>query len=257
MPQRLPLQTNATRDERSSRRVRQDCLSPALASLKFCPAWAILIPIQSIIRLTLLSIRRLAGGVKPGRQDGIMFMETATDRIRPVALVVALATLLVLPATSPAQSGTWTNTNSGLWSDASNWSGGSVADGIGSTGDFSRVDVTADVTVHLDSARTNGYLVFGDTATNTPAGWTLDDNGDTANILTLAGGTPSITATNLGAGKSVTISAPVDVAAANTDLDLVIAGREGWKPEAVQRAPGHRHARDVLPDRVSARDGKR
>jgi len=134
-------------------------------ALIFSPAWAILISTQSITRLTLLSIRRLAGGVKPGRQDGIMFMESTTDRIRPAALVVAITALLVLPATTLAQSGTWTNTNSGLWSDANNWGAGIVADGTNNAADFSTIDITDDVTVHLDTPRTIGSLVFGDTAT--------------------------------------------------------------------------------------------
>src|SRR5690349_19861479 len=37
--------------------------------------------------------------------------------------------------------GTWTNTASGgLWSNTGNWSGGVVADGTGSTADFSTLD---------------------------------------------------------------------------------------------------------------------
>lgn len=101
--------------------------------------------------------------------------------------------------------GVWTNAAGGLWSDASNWSGGTVADGAGSA-DFNSINASADVTVHLDSPRTVSALVFGDTATNTPAGWIIDDNGAATNVLTLSG-TPTVTANAMGTGKLATISA--------------------------------------------------
>lgn len=127
------------------------------------------------------------------------------------ALVVAMAGVAGLA--SAQTSGTWTNTVSGgLWSGAGNWSGGIVADGSGATGFFNSVDITVDHTVHLDTARTIGSLTFGDAATNTPAGWVLDNNGDAANILTLAGGTPTITVGALGTNRIdrvATISAEI------------------------------------------------
>lgn len=61
----------------------------------------------------------------------------------------------------------------------------------------------------LDSARTIGNLVFSDTTTSSAAGWTLDNNGNAANILTLAGTTPTITVNALGTGKTATISANI------------------------------------------------
>ncbi len=60
----------------------------------------------------------------------------------------------------------------------------------------------------MDSARTIGNLVFGDTNTSSAAGWTL-----TGNTLTLAGATPSITVNALGGTKTATISAVVAGAA--------------------------------------------
>ena len=42
------------------------------------------------------------------------------DRIHPVGAAMAMAALLVLPATAPADSGTWTNTFSGNWSVTNN-----------------------------------------------------------------------------------------------------------------------------------------
>ncbi|HEV2971768.1 MAG TPA: autotransporter-associated beta strand repeat-containing protein, partial [Pirellulales bacterium] len=100
--------------------------------------------------------------------------------------------------------GTWTDTTSGgLWSDPSNWSGGVVADGTDGIADFSTLDLTADNTVHLDSSRTIGSLLFGDT---TPSNnWTLHNNGNAANILTMgvSSGSPLIQVNN----QSATISA--------------------------------------------------
>lgn len=100
-------------------------------------------------------------------------------------------------------SGTWTNLAGGNWSDVNNWTNGTVADGSGNTASFSTMDPVADVAVHLDSARTIGTLSFGDTDTNTAAGWTVDNNGNPANVLTL---TSAITVNALGAGKVATVS---------------------------------------------------
>ena len=96
-----------------------------------------------------------------------------------------------------ATNGTWTDaTSGGLWSATGNWSGGSVANGTDGIADFSTLNLTADNTVHLDSARTIGQLIFGDT---TPSNnWILDNNGNSANTLTMAvsTGSPAITVNN-------------------------------------------------------------
>lgn len=129
-------------------------------------------------------------------------------------LLVAFLQMVGLAGLSVAQtSGTWTNTTSGgAWSVPGNWAGGIVADGSGSTGLFNAVNITTDNTVHLDTPRTIGNLAFGDTATNTPAGWILDNNASALNILTLAGTTPTITVNALGTNvfdRSATISAEI------------------------------------------------
>lgn len=101
--------------------------------------------------------------------------------------------------------GTWIADASGLWTDVTKWSGG-VANGTG-TADFSAIDITADRTVSLDAALSVGGLTFGDTAAATPAGWTINNNGNPANILTLAGTSPAITVNALGPGNTASISA--------------------------------------------------
>jgi autotransporter-associated beta strand protein len=104
----------------------------------------------------------------------------------------------------PTALGTWTNSAGGLWGTAGNWLSDIVATGGGSTADFNTLNLTADTTVDLDSARTIGNLIFGDTDTSSAADWTL-----TGNTLTLAGTTPTITVNPLGGTKTVTISAVV------------------------------------------------
>ena len=102
--------------------------------------------------------------------------------------------------------GVWTANASGTWSDTGNWSGGTPANGTGSA-DFASLDITADRTVRLDAALSVSGMTFGDTATGTAAGWTVNDNGNSANILTLAGTAPAITVNALGTGKAATIGA--------------------------------------------------
>ncbi len=130
-------------------------------------------------------------------------------------LAGSIAAFLTMQA-AHAANGTWTQTTSGgNWSDTANWSGGTIADGA-FTADFSTIDITADNTVHLDSARTFTTLKFGDTDTSSAASWILDNNGNSANTLAVAG-TPFITVgpvvspvlPGLGTGKNVTISAVI------------------------------------------------
>jgi autotransporter-associated beta strand protein len=117
-----------------------------------------------------------------------------------------------------AASGVWTNTASGkLWSGTANWTNGIVADGSGSTADFSQVNIPAGTTtVHLDASHTLTALIFGDSNAGTAGSWALDDNSSSgANALTLSGSNPTITVNTLGSGASATISAN-------------IAGTTGW-----------------------------
>src|SRR5262245_45004487 len=92
--------------------------------------------------------------------------------------VGALALFIVLTpfATSFAANGLWiATTGTELWSTTGNWSGGVVANGADFTADFGTLNLVANNTVHLDSARTIGALIFGDTVPSN--NWTLDNNG--------------------------------------------------------------------------------
>lgn len=117
-----------------------------------------------------------------------------TQRNGRILASVAAAVVASCVGSAHAASGTWTGT-SGLWSDTANWSGGSVADGASSASggavvvsqaDFGTLALSGNQTVSLDSARTIGGLVFGDTDA-TPNNWTLDNNGVSTNRLTLQG----------------------------------------------------------------------
>jgi len=127
-----------------------------------------------------------------------------------------------------AGSGVWTNTDSdGLWSDSANWEAGVIANGSGTTADFGARDIDGDVVVQLDSPRTVGRVVFGDADYTSPGTWTLRDNGNAANILTLDGPAPTI---EVGGFISTPASDPTDVPAANAypaSLDVELAGTGG------------------------------
>lgn len=132
---------------------------------------------------------------------------------RAAMLAIFLMGAFAVGTASAQTNGEWTNTVSGgLWSNPGNWEGGLVADGAGAAANFDVIDITADNTVHLDSPRTLRLLGFMDTATNTPANWILDNNGNPANILTLAGTAPTLYVASMGTdglNRGVTISAQI------------------------------------------------
>ena len=106
-------------------------------------------------------------------------------------------------------SAVWTAPAGGLWDTTDNWLSHVIGAGSGETADFSTLDITSDTTVNLDSARTIGTLVFGDTDIGSAAGWTLGNNSVAGNTLTLAGATPTVMVNALGDDKVTTISAVV------------------------------------------------
>ncbi len=124
-------------------------------------------------------------------------------KIRVAGALLGSNLLLFNVQQAAAADGSWNVDDNGSWSEAAKWSP-DIADGAGSTATFAN-DQTLDATITLDSARTIGNLVFGDADTGTPASWTISG----ANVLTLAGTTPTITVGTLGVDKSVTISSVI------------------------------------------------
>src|SRR5215510_1118791 len=97
----------------------------------------------------------------------------------------------------------------GVWSDNTNWEQNQIANGVSATADFASLDITEDVTVHLDSPRLLGNMIFGDTDVTTAANWLLDDNGSPSNVVNLAvnTGSPTIMVNPLGGSAVATIGA--------------------------------------------------
>ncbi len=125
--------------------------------------------------------------------------------------ILASATLAALGTMAAAATSSWEFDAGGNWitSDGTPWVGDVVAEGSGATAFFNGVDITATRTVALTAPLTIGNLYFGDTATGTAASWTVSDNANPANALTLAGATPTITVDALGTNGVVTISAKI------------------------------------------------
>ena len=108
----------------------------------------------------------------------------------------------------PPNTAIWVG-NSGNWSTAGTWVSGVIGSGVDFNINFTGVDLTADQTITLDSARTVGNITFED-ATNPSHNLTISG----ANVLTLdrTSGVPTIDVTQ--AGRTLTISS-------------VIAGNDG------------------------------
>jgi hypothetical protein len=148
-----------------------------------------------------------------------------------------------LPPTlsAPTASGIWTSNATGTWGSATNWQGGVIADGAGSTAHFDALNITTPVTVLLDTSRTIGELYVGDTDgtdryTISPTSSTLTfDNvsntailqqsstsaGDTINVSILLNG--DLDVKNLSASNPFTISGNIAPASAGFHF-LTFAG---------------------------------
>lgn len=106
----------------------------------------------------------------------------------------------------------WTNPAGGLWSDIANWSQGNVATGAGELADFAQLNLVANATVSLDSSRTLGALVFGDTMPSHD--WTLATSNSSE--LTLGGVSPA---------PSITVNSRT------TSINVRIVGTQGFTKE--------------------------
>jgi fibronectin-binding autotransporter adhesin len=103
----------------------------------------------------------------------------------------------------------WTNAAGGTWNTAGNWADSLVPNGAGISASFATLDITTDTTVNLNSPRTIGNLTFGDTDSLSAAGWILANNASAANVLTLAGSSPTVTVAGLDTTKAASITAIV------------------------------------------------
>jgi fibronectin-binding autotransporter adhesin len=141
-------------------------------------------------------------------------------RLAAALALVLFSALTAGPALAQTR-GTWNVDASGTWSVTSNWLGNAVAGGVSGTANFTN-NITADCTVSLDTNRSLGAFVFGDSGTASAASWTVAPvTGGTT--ITMANGTNSalITVNALGTGATATISA---VLASSTSPSIVKNG---------------------------------
>ena len=124
-------------------------------------------------------------------------------------ILITTASAMLLISTAFADDGTWNvTTTPASWDTATNWLDNTIANGAGFTANFSTLDITANTTVTLDSDRTIGNLIFGDTNTSSAAGWILAGQGEEpTEILTLDGPSPTITVNALAGGRNASITA--------------------------------------------------
>lgn len=137
-----------------------------------------------------------------------------------------------------AADGTWIDSDGdGLWSDTANWSGGTIADGSGSTANFNTLDANPATVntnfpgfyrnaIGLDTSRTIGNLIFGDSDTSTPGGWEVYVPSGTP-VLTLAGTTPTITVNPLGPIDTGTLGDATPEFIDDAIIRMSIAGTQG------------------------------
>jgi len=117
-------------------------------------------------------------------------------------LAVALLGLATCSDALAQTRGTWNVDADGLWSVTTNWLNNTVAGGVSGTATFAN-DITATRTVTLDSNRSLGAFIFGDSGTSTAASWIV-----TSSTITPANGTNNVllTVNALGTGATATIS---------------------------------------------------
>jgi len=141
----------------------------------------------------------LTGTPTPSDGGTNVFTVRVTDSAGASAFVGVVINTIAFNA-----NGAWSVDANGLWTDTNNWSGSSVANGAGSTADFTAIDITADRMVTLDISRSIGTLKFGDTSGT--QSWILAASGGSALTLdTGTGGSPSIVVNQ----NTATISAPL------------------------------------------------
>lgn len=137
--------------------------------------------------------------------------------IRISGLSLAVVGLLAATSAFAQTNGVWEENASGIWSDPANWVGGNIADGAGSTADFSLVDITGARTVTIDglvASRTVGTLLAGDTTAN-GFGYTFAGSN-----------TPTLTFNNNGSGAVIS-QVGVAVTGANPPPAIAFASTIG------------------------------
>lgn len=95
--------------------------------------------------------------------SGFNYQQPSFSPANFIASSAHASTAPAAPAAPTGTDGTWIHNGDGDWSLAGNWQGGIIASGAGATAHLDLLDITTDVTVTLDSSRTIGQLLLGDT----------------------------------------------------------------------------------------------
>jgi len=138
-------------------------------------------------------------------------LPVGTYQVRVSVTDGASATVTSAPVTFNvilAAGGTWLGA-SGNWDDTAIWSGGTIANGVGSTASFTGVNIAADQTITLNGNRSIGNIVFTDAVTSSH---NLTISGANTLTLDVGSGAPVINVTQTD--RKLTVSS-------------VVAGNEG------------------------------
>ena len=141
----------------------------------------------------------------------------------PTAMTLA-GVALIASHSAHAAAGTWTGTAAGPfnWSDTTQWSSGTVADGVGSNAAFNvsgTSPISTVVTATLDTARTIGGISRGGTGTGTQARWTITS---ATKVLTLDNGANNVNIT-IGANANTILTVDAEIVL-NSNLLLSLNG---------------------------------
>jgi autotransporter-associated beta strand protein len=142
---------------------------------------------------------------------------------RPFALAAFAAVLPLVPSALAADGswGTTLLTGAANWTDTANWSGGTVADGVGAVATFSQ-DLTGALNLTLGAPTTVGTINLTDTGAGTDRGLTFV-GGTLVFQRSVGDGTPTITA-SIGAGGLFDIPVQFNGANIQGTQGLVING---------------------------------
>ena len=156
-------------------------------------------------------------------------MGKSSQPVRLMAKFAFVCLVLLTGATvARAADGVWTNDASSIWSATTNWLNGVVADGSGSTADFTLNNNNTN-TVILDASHTVGAVLFGAAGGTTNNFWKLAaTNGS---ILTLAGGSSTVAVSNNVYNNIATLALPVAGTSGLTKAGngtLVLAGANSY-----------------------------
>jgi hypothetical protein len=131
--------------------------------------------------------------------------------------IVAVALIAGMVGSADAADGSWTNkTTSSIWTNTANWAGGQVADGAGSTAWFTN-DITAGITVTINTAQTNAILNIGDASGSAAFSFVPADGGTLtfSNNAATAQFNQTATAAAQTFGVPVVLASPLAISSAS------------------------------------------